>query len=95
MIASVPQMPQSSPFTSSVEAPLASLVTGLHLSDGLKFVRQYEATVIVPKDPVARFHSLSYLAACVLLSALAISCLLVALQDYRRHAIMYVSLFVF
>jgi uncharacterized membrane protein YhdT len=88
MIASAPQ---SSPFTSSAEAPLASLLSGLHLPGGLKFVTQYEAgSVIITKDPVTRFYNLSCLTAGALFLGLALSCVLVIFQDYRRHAIMYV-----
>lgn len=88
--ASIPRMPRTSPFTSSVEAPLASLVSGFQLARGLEFTKQYEGAVIIPSDPVTRFRRLSCLTAAALLLGLAVSCLLILLQDYKRHAIMYV-----
>lgn len=91
MIAQLP-IPQSSPFTSTVEAPLASLISNLHIAGTLKFQRYHEDPVILPMDQTAtQFRDLASLTAGTLLSALVMLCLLIVFQDYRRHSIMHVS----
>lgn len=93
MIAQLP-IPQSSPFTSTVEAPLASLISNLHLAGSLKIPQyHHENPIILPLDQAGeQFRGLVSLTAGTLFSALIILCLLIVFQDYRRHSIMHVSL---
>lgn len=92
MIAQLP-IPQSSPFTSTVEAPLASLISNLHIASALKFQRYHADPVILPMDQqtAAQFRDLASLTAGTLFSGLFMLCLLIVFQDYRRHSIMHVS----
>lgn len=91
MIAQLP-IPQSLPFTSTVEAPLASLISNLHIAGTLKFQRYHADPVILPMDrTAAQFRDLASLTAGTLFSGLFMLCLLIIFQDYRRHSIMHVS----
>jgi hypothetical protein len=88
MISQLP-IPQSSPFTSTVEAPLASLISSFHLA-GSKLPEYGLENVIVPLDQAGtHFHGIASLTAGIY--AVVMIFLLIVLQDYRRHSIMYVS----
>lgn len=91
MISQLP-VPQSSPFTSTVEAPLASLISSFHLA-GSKLPEYGLENVIVPLDQAGtHFHGIASLTAGTsLIYAVVTIFLLIVLQDYRRHSIMYVS----
>ncbi|KAH0609786.1 uncharacterized protein H6S33_012332 [Morchella sextelata] len=85
MISQLP-IPQSSPFTSTVEAPLASLISSFHLA-GSKLPEYGLENVIVPLDQAGtHFHGIASLTAGIY--AVVMIFLLIVLQDYRRHSIM-------